>query len=99
MKITKTINGNRMDVAPEGKINALTAPELENEITGHLEGITELNFDFSLVEYISSAGLRTLLFLQQSMDDVNGTLTVRNVPQIVMDIFEVTDFNSIITIL
>ena len=99
MKVTKTVNGNRMDVKPEGKINALTAPEFENEIAGYLEGITDLNFDFSAVDYISSACLRTLLYFRQILEEVNGTLTVRNVPPIVMDVFEATDFGSIITIL
>ena len=98
MKVKTIVDGNRMEVAPEGKIDAITAPEFEAEITGRLEGITELNIDFSAVEYISSAGLRALLYLHQSMEDVNGSMTVRNVPRIVMTIFEVTDFDKVIRI-
>ena len=98
MKVTKTINGSRLEAAVEGKIDAVTSPLLEEEIAGQLEGITELDIDFGAVEYISSAGLRTLLYFQQLLEEVNGTLTVRNVPKIVMTIFEVTDFTDVLTI-
>ena len=99
MKITKAVSGNRMEAVVEGKIDAITAPQLEAELSGQLNGITELVIDFGAVEYISSAGLRTLLYLRQMLGEVNGTLTVRNVPPIVMNIFEVTDFNNIIKII
>lgn len=98
MKVTKTINGSRLEAAVEGKIDAVTSPLLEEEIAGQLEGITELDIDFGAVEYISSAGLRTLLYFQQLLEEANGTLTVRNVPKIVMTIFEVTDFTDVLTI-
>ena len=98
MKATKTVSGSRMELALEGKLDALTAPKLEDEIAGELAGITELDIDFSQVEYISSAGLRTLLFFHQTLDAANGSLTVRNVPRIVMNIFEVTGFQNIIQI-
>ena len=99
MKVTKTVGGNRMEAVVEGKIDAITAPQLEAELSGQLNGITELVIDFGAVEYISSAGLRTLLYLRQMLGEVNGTLAVRNVPRIVMNIFEVTDFHNIIKII
>ena len=99
MKVTKTVSGNRMEAVVEGKIDAITAPQLEAEPSGQLNGITELIIDFGAVEYISSAGLRTLLYLRQMLGEVNGTLAVRNVPRIVMNIFEVTDFHNIIKII
>ena len=99
MKVTKAVSGNRMEAVVEGKIDAITAPQLEAELSGQLNGITELIIDFGAVEYISSAGLRTLLYLRQMLGEANGTLTVRNVPPIVMNIFEVTDFNNIIKII
>ena len=99
MKVTKAVSGNRMEAVVEGKIDAITAPQLEAELSGQLNGITELVIDFGAVEYISSAGLRTLLYLRQMLGEVNGTLAVRNVPRIVMNIFEVTDFHNIIKII
>lgn len=84
MKVTKTVSGSRMGLAVERKIDAVSAPMLEAEIAGQLEGITEPDIDFGAVEYISSAVLHTLLYFQQTLDEVNGTLTVRNVPRIAM---------------
>ena len=98
MKINKTVTGNRMELALEGKFDAVSAPAFETEISGQLEGIRELEIDLSGIEYISSAGLRALLFLHQTLEEAGGSMTVRNVPGIVMSIFEVTGFNEIITI-
>ena len=98
MNMEKTINGNRMELALEGKIDAVTAPKFEAEVSEQLDGITELDIDLRDVEYISSAGLRALLYLQQMLDEVDGTLTVRNVPEVVMSVFEVTGFDDIVKV-
>ena len=98
MKINQTISKNRMELSVEGRLDALTAPEFEAEISAQLEGITELDIDLGALEYISSAGLRALLYLQQTMDEKKGTLTVRRVPEVIMSIFELTGFDDIIRI-
>ena len=98
MKVNKIVSGNRMELALEGKFDAVSAPKFEAEITECLDGITELDIDLSAIEYISSAGLRALLFLQQTLNEVEGTMTVRNVPEVVMNIFEITGFTGIIKV-
>lgn len=98
MKVNKIISDSRMELALEGKLDAVTAPKFEAEISAQLDGITELDIDIGAVEYISSAGLRALLYLQQTMEEKSGILTVRNVPEVVMNIFEITGFNNIIKI-
>ena len=98
MNVKRTVSGSRMELALEGKFDAVSAPKFETEIAGCLDGITELDIDLGGVEYISSAGLRALLFLQQTMDEVEGTLTVRNVPAVVMSIFEITGFTGIVKV-
>lgn len=57
MNIKQTVSGSRMELALEGKLDAVTAPKFEAEITEHLDKHTELDIDLSAVEYISSAGL------------------------------------------
>ena len=99
MEIKKVKNAEVLELALAGRLDTTTAPQLEAELSGQLNGITELVIDFGAVEYISSAGLRTLLYLRQTLGEVNGTLAVRNVPRIVMNIFEVTDFHNIIKII
>ena len=67
MTIRKEQNGGALDIAPEGRLDTTTAPELEAELK-NLEGVTELKFDLAGLEYISSAGLRVLLSAQKTMN-------------------------------
>lgn len=97
MKIEKTQLGDRLEVAVNGKLDAVSAPQFEEEVASSLDGITELDIDIAEVDYLSSAGLRALLYLQQLMSE-QGQLIIRNVPPIVQDIFELTGFTEIVTI-
>lgn len=97
MEIRKTQNGNTLTVAVEGKLDTTTAPELEAVLKESYEGVEELIFDFSDLEYISSAGLRVLLSAQKTMSS-QGTMIVKNVNEVVGEVFEVTGFAEILTV-
>ena len=97
LNIIKTINNNEADFALEGRLDTVTAPELEKELKASLDGVTQLRIDFEKLDYISSAGLRVLLSAQKQMNK-QGTMTLHHVNQTVMEIFEVTGFSDILTI-
>ncbi len=97
MKITKSKNGNTLQVSVDGRVDTVTAPEFESEVKSDIEGVTELVFDFSQMNYISSAGLRTLLSLQKIMNK-QGLMKITGVNETVNDIFEITGFSDILTI-
>ena len=97
MTITKTQDGTRLDLALAGRLDTTTAPQLEAELKQSIDGVTELTLDFGKLEYLSSAGLRVLLSAQKVMNR-QGTMTVRNVNETIMEIFEVTGFSDILTI-
>ena len=97
MTITKEQNGKDLTVAIEGRLDTITAPELETELKASLDGVSKLTLDFSKLEYISSAGLRVLLSTQKRMN-TQGSMRVTNVNATIMEIFEVTGFNDILTI-
>lgn len=97
MKICKTRKENALTISLEGRLDTVTAPELENELKESLAGVTSLVFDFKNLEYISSAGLRVLLSAQKTMNG-RGQMKVCNVSETIMEIFEVTGFNDILTI-
>ncbi|MBP5618498.1 MAG: STAS domain-containing protein [Clostridia bacterium] len=97
MTITKTLNGTELTVALQGRLDTVTAPELETELKTALEGVTALVIDLSELEYISSAGLRVLLSAQKTMNK-QGEMKVVHVNETVMEIFEVTGFSDILTI-
>ncbi len=97
LNIIKTIKSNEVDFALEGRLDTVTAPDLEKELNASLDGITELWFDFEKLEYISSAGLRVLLSAQKQMNK-QGTMTLYHVTPSIMEIFDVTGFSDILTI-
>lgn len=98
MTINKKQDGTRLEVSLTGRLDTITAPELENEIKQFPAGITELVFDFAELGYISSAGLRVLLLAQKMMSK-QGSMAVKNVNKVINEVFEVTGFSNILTIL
>lgn len=97
MTITKTAENGTLRIVLEGRLDTNTAPQLEAELKTSLSGITELELDFSGLEYISSAGLRVLLAAQKTMSR-QGKMTIRNVNETIMEVFEITGFVEILTI-
>lgn len=86
-----------MKIALEGRLDTTTAPQLEAEIKGKINGITVLDVDFSDLSYISSAGLRVLLSAQKIMNK-QGKMTIYNANADIMDVFEVTGFIDILNV-
>lgn len=97
MTIKKKMNGSALEIAVEGRLDTMTAPELEAELNKSLEGAETLTMDFSKLEYISSAGLRVLLSAHKVMS-AKGGMKVTHVNEIVQEVFEVTGFADILTI-
>ena len=97
LSINKTIENGKACFALEGRLDTVTAPELENELKGSLDQISDLTLDFEKLEYISSAGLRVLLSAQKQMMK-QGQMRIVHVNDTIMEIFEVTGFVDILTI-
>ena len=90
-------DGARLTVTLEGRLDTATSPELEAALQESLDGIEDLVLDLSELVYMSSAGLRVLLITQKRMNR-QGRMTVKNVNETIMEIFEVTGFTDILTI-
>ncbi len=97
LNIIKTIENKKAVFALEGRLDTVTAPDLEKEVRESLGGVEELTLDLEKLEYISSAGLRVLLAARKLMA-VQGEMKVIHVCDTVMEIFEVTGFSDILTI-
>lgn len=97
MTINKLQEGNTLIVALEGRLDTMTSPELEKELKESMDGADSLVLDFGKLDYISSAGLRVLLSAHKQMKNKGG-LTVKNVNEVVQEIFDVTGFADILTI-
>ena len=75
----------------EGRLDTLTSPQFSNEMRTALDGISNVTLDFAKLEYISSAGLRALLQLRQTLDD-KGSVTIVNANELIKEVFEITGF-------
>ena len=67
MTITKQLNGDALTIALEGRLDTITAPDLEKELKESLDGVNALTLDFAKLDYISSAGLRVLLSAHKAL--------------------------------
>ena len=95
--ITKKQMDAMLVVSLEGRLDAVTARQLEAELSASLDGITNLVFDFGKLEYITSAGLRALLMAHRTLRE-KGTITVINANEMVREVLELTGFRAILTI-
>ena len=97
MTINKQSEGEKLTLTLSGRLDTNTSPALEAELKHSVDGVKELIFDFSDVEYISSAGLRILLAAQKVMNR-QGSMKLTGVSADVMEVFEITGFSDILTI-
>lgn len=97
LTIRKQIEGAEALVALEGRLDTITAPQLETELRGMMPELKTLTLDFAMLDYISSAGLRVLLIAQKNMAR-QGTLKLVHVNETIMEILEVTGFSDILDI-
>lgn len=97
LDIKKNQEGSDLEFVLSGRLDTITAPQLEEEVKASIDGATSLVFDFTDLSYISSAGLRVLLSAQKTMNE-SGTMVVRNVSSEIQEIFDVTGFSDILTI-
>ena len=97
MTVEKIKAGDVLKAIVCGRVDTATAPLLEKELMDDIENVGKLILDFHGLDYISSAGLRVLLTMQKYMNE-RGTMKVVGVSRTVYEIFEVTGFTEILTI-
>lgn len=98
MEINKELKGTELTVLLEGRLDTTSAPQLDKFLNEELDGVESLIFDMIKLEYISSAGLRVLLSAQKKMNQV-GTMTIKNANDDIKEVFDITGFSGILTIL
>ncbi len=97
MKVTK--NGNEIDAKVVGKLDRSTSPEFDRMMGEYLDdNVRKITLDLSETIYVSSAGLRAILALEKKMNNVEGKLIIRNVPELVFEVFSETGLSEILTI-
>ena len=97
MTITKKQNGSALEIALAGRLDTMTAPDLEAELKSCLDGVDSLTLDCEKLDYISSAGLRVLLTAHKTMSGKGGMRLI-HINEVVQEVFEVTGFSDILSI-
>ncbi|MBQ1377997.1 MAG: STAS domain-containing protein [Lachnospiraceae bacterium] len=97
MNILKNIEGNKLEMAVEGRLDTNSSPVFMDAFTEVSEGIEDFVLDLGKVDYISSAGLRVLLSMQKIMNK-QGKMTIVNATSDLMEVFDLTGFSDILNI-
>ena len=97
MTITRKRDGDKLTVALEGRMDANSAPQLDEALKAEHEMINDLTIDLEKLAYTSSAGLRVLLLAQKMMNK-KGSMTIRNVSPDIMEIFDMVGFSDLLNI-
>lgn len=98
MEIQKNKQGQALRIVLSGRLDNTTAPMLEESIQEDIHDIKELDFDLAGLEYISSAGLRVILYAQKIMNK-QGKMTISHPNSFIREIFDITGFSDILTLL
>lgn len=91
-------NGATLTVLPEGRLDSVTSPVFKDLLEQELDGVKEVIIDLEKVDYVSSGGLRVLLWAQQEMDDCQGSLKVLHVSDPIKKIFGIVGFMDLLTV-
>ena len=85
-------------IAVSGRLDTVTSAELNASLEEEGYEDMDIDFDFTNIEYISSAGLRLVLALQKQAQETGHTLVIRNINKVVAEVFRVAGFNKALTI-
>ena len=96
MEIKKTTEGTKLTLALVGRLNTVTAPALEAEVENLPPEITDLVFDFTGLDYVSSAGIRISVAAHETLDDRGGTFSIVGANAQVKEVFNIAQLLSFI---
>ena len=89
----KNENGS-LTVKLIGKLDTMTAPKLEEELSKNINGVQEIIFNLEELKYISSSGIRVLLTIKKKI----GNMKILKPTEEVMEVFEITGLSDVFDI-
>jgi anti-anti-sigma factor len=91
-------SSEQVELQLEGRLDTNSAPSAQETFLKIAGEYADIELNFSSLDYISSAGLRSLLMLQKQVNKTGGSLAITNVSPSVLEVFEITGFSSILNI-
>ena len=96
MTIEKDFTDGKLTLKVCGRLDTNTSPDLAAAL--NFDGVSDVAFDFSELEYISSAGLRVIMTAQKAVMATGGKITVLHPNDMVRGIFDMTGLSGVFTI-
>ena len=94
MQIIKNEEKNRVIVYVDGRIDTLTASDFEKQLIELINNNKDVILECSKIEYIRSAGLRSLLVLEKLAAVKKITIVLCRLPELVREVLEISGFDS-----
>jgi len=98
MNINRTNTEEKTIIDLEGRLDTTTAPQLQSALIPEFDTSKEIELNFCDLAYVSSAGLRVLLMGEKTARAKGAKLVITNVSAEIMEVFEMTGFSEILTI-
>ena len=99
MDTSETRRGDTLVVMPAGLLTAESAPAFQAHLLGRIDaGEASLLLDLAQLDYISSAGLRSLLIAAKRAQSAEGRLAVCALTTNVREVFRISGFDTIIDV-
>lgn len=92
MDLTATHQGKALIIAPQGRLDSITAPAFEKALMQQLGDHNQLILDFSDLDFISSAGLRVLLMAAKQINRNDGRFVLCAVSAPIREVLEISGF-------
>ena len=99
MDISEDRKADAVVLALSGKLDATTAKTFEEKILQVISsGAQRLIVDLSLLEYVSSAGLRVFLLAARRLQANDGKIALCGLQDHIRQVFDLAGFSSILSI-
>jgi stage II sporulation protein AA (anti-sigma F factor antagonist) len=99
-KAPRAIMANDISVvSPQGRLDSVTSTNFERDLLAYIEsGATRVLIDFSKLDYISSAGLRSVLLAAKRIRASGGRMSLCSLNHQIAEVFDISGFSSILDI-
>lgn len=98
MKITERDIDSIQVIAISGRVDVISANDLETHINNAIRKNSRMVFDLSDTEYISSSGLRVFLAALKMMKTRDGEMKLASLQPVIRNILDISGLSNIFSI-
>jgi anti-anti-sigma factor len=98
VEITVREERKALVVTVTGRMDGLTAPDFDRQAATWVKPGRLVVLDFAQLNYVSSAGLRSILMLSKQLKAVGGSLTLCSLAGFIQEVIELSGFNAFLPV-